>query len=107
MRNMIEAGVQVVYLYIEDAHDNHIAAAAASMVPGEADYVDQLKEYDTAFSKFFARLAADGITKDNTLFVVTADENDHCVGCAPTPADCDGVTVPCTYQRAGKAKSMP
>jgi hypothetical protein len=27
--------------------------------------------------KTFERLAADGITKENTLFVVTADEGDH------------------------------
>ena len=28
-----------------------------------------------AFGKFFARLAADGFTKDNTLFVIVPDEN--------------------------------
>ena len=93
---MLEAGVQVVYLYIEDAHDNH-ASSVGTFGPGEAGYVAQLKQYDTAFGKFFARLAADGITKDNTLFVVTPDENDHFVGGAPTPANCDGVNVPCTY----------
>jgi hypothetical protein len=92
---MLEAGVQVVYLYIADAHDNRFAFGTFG--PGEAGYVAQLKQYDTAFGKFFARLAADGITKDNTLFVVTPDENDHFVGGAPTPANCDGVNVPCTY----------
>jgi hypothetical protein len=65
--------------------------------PGEADCVMQLKIFDTAFGKFFARLAADGITAENTLFVNTADENDHFAGSAPTPAGCDGVNVPCTY----------
>ena len=39
--------------------------------------------YDVAFGKFFARLAADGITKDNTLFIVAPDENDHFVGGTP------------------------
>jgi arylsulfatase A-like enzyme len=92
---MLEAGVQVVYLYIADAHDNRFAFGTFG--PGEAGYVAQLKQYDTAFGKFFARLAADGFTKDNTLFVVTPDENDHFVGGAPTPANCDGVNVPCTY----------
>jgi hypothetical protein len=99
---MLESGVQVVYLYIEDAHDNH--AATGTFGPGEAGYVAQLKEYDVAFGKFFARLAADGITKDNTLFTVTPDENDHFVGGAPTPANCDGVNVPCTYAAGQKGE---
>ncbi len=97
---MLEAGVQVVYLYIADAHDNRFDFGTFG--PGEAGYVAQLKQYDTAFGKFFARLAADGITKDNTLFVVTPDENDHFVGSAPSPANCDGVNVPCTYAQIGE-----
>jgi arylsulfatase A-like enzyme len=101
---MLEAGVPVVYLYIEDAHDNHTSSSAATYGPGEAGYVAQLKQYDTAFGKFFARLAADGITKDNTLFVVVPDENDHFVGGAPTPANCDGVNVPCTYAAGQKGE---
>jgi arylsulfatase A-like enzyme len=99
---MLEAGVQVVYLYIEDAHDNH--TGSGTFGPGEAGYVAQLKQYDTAFGKFFARLAADGITKDNTLFVVTPDENDHFVGGSPSPANCDGVNVPCTYAAGQKGE---
>ena len=107
---MLEAGVQVVYLYIEDAHDNHHFANAplpndpdGAFGPGEADYVAQLKDYDQAFSTFFARLATDGITKDNTLFVITADENDHpALGLPPSPANCNGVTIPCTYARKGE-----
>jgi hypothetical protein len=105
---MLEAGVPVVYLYIEDAHDNHHFAGGTDHTndafgPGEADYVLQLKDYDKAFSTFFARLAADGITKDNTLFVITADENDHpALGLPPAPANCDGVTIPCTYTRKGE-----
>jgi len=70
--------------------------------PGEAGYVAQLKSYDKAFGQFFARLAADGITTDNTLFVVAPDENDHFVGGGPSPANCDGVTVPCTYAQRGE-----
>ena len=99
---MLEEGVQVVYLYIEDAHDNH--AGSGTFGPGEAGYVAQLKQYDTAFGKFFARLAADGITKDNTLFVVVPDENDHFVGGAPSPANCDGINVPCTYAAGQKGE---
>jgi hypothetical protein len=92
---MLEAGIQVVYLYIEDAHDNH--AASGTFGPGEAGYVAQLQQYDVAWGKFFARLKADGMDKSNTLFVITADEGDHFVGGAPSPAGCDGVHVPCTY----------
>src|SRR5712671_4863172 len=99
---MLEAGVQVVYLYIADAHDNR--SGSGTFGPGEAGYVAQLKQYDTAFGKFFARLAADGITKDNTLFVIVPDENDHFVGGAPSPAHCDGVHVPCTYAAGQKGE---
>jgi arylsulfatase A-like enzyme len=99
---MLEAGVQVVYLYIADAHDNH--SGPGTFGPGEAGYVAQLKTYDTAFGKFFARLAQDGITKDNTLFVVVPDENDHFVGGPPTPVNCDGVNVSCTYATGQKGE---
>jgi len=97
---MLEAGVPVVYGYIEDMHDNH--ASTGTFGPGEAGYVTQLAAANEAFGKFFARLAKDGINKDNTLFVVTADENDHFVGGAPSPANCDGVHIPCTYQQIGE-----
>ena len=50
----------------------------------------------TAFGEFFDRLQNDGITKDNTLFVVTVEEGDHFAGTAPDDP-CDGVTTPCTY----------
>ncbi|MBJ7599003.1 MAG: hypothetical protein DLM67_07200 [Candidatus Nephthysia bennettiae] len=75
---MQESGVPVTFAYISDAHDNHKLSRASG--PGEADYVAQLKEYDKAFGDFFQRLAAHGIDKRNTLFVFTADENDHFAG---------------------------
>ena len=102
---MLEAGVPVVYLYIADAHErNPVTPSDSSNAfgPGEVGYVQQLQTYDAAFGKFFARLAADGITKDNTLFVVTADENDHFVGSKPLPPNCDGVRLPCTYAHIGE-----
>lgn len=102
---MLEAGVPVVYAYISDAHDRHTGAAHA-FGPGEAEYVAQLKSYDDAFGKFFARLKSDGITKDNTLFIVTADENDHFVGGPPSPANCDGIHVPCTYAQIGEIDAL-
>jgi hypothetical protein len=108
---MLEAGIPVVYVYLADGHDrNPVPLDPATNLPGpshafgagEAEYVSQLKAYDVAFGKFFARLAADGITRENTLFIVTADENDHFVGGAPSPAGCDGVHVPCTYAQIGE-----
>lgn len=87
---MQEAGVPVTFGYISDAHDNHKNAFPApadptgqfprASGPGESDYVAALKSYDDAFATFFDRLKKDGITKKNTLFVVTADENDHFAG---------------------------
>jgi hypothetical protein len=112
---MMEAGVPVVYLYVADAHDRNPlainpvtgrAANAHAFGPGEQEYVDQLKAYDQAFGAFFARLAADGITKDNTLFIVVPDENDHFVGSQPTPVACDGVHVPCTYAFASEINAL-
>ncbi len=91
---MQESGVPVTYAYISDAHDNHTSSFPApfnpnfprASGPGEADYKAQLKAYDDAFAAFFTRLANDGITKSNTLFVVTADEGDHFAGGVGTTA---------------------
>ncbi len=97
---MQEHGVPITYAYISDAHDRHPNGPAFG--PGEAGYVAALKAYDDAFNKFFTRLASDGINASNTLFIFTADENDHFVGGAPSPANCDGVTTPCTYSQIGE-----
>ena len=110
---MLEAGVSVVYLDIEDAHDNHNYPGApiasypdGTFGPGEANYVFQLKAYEAAFSKFFNRLRMDGFTKDNTLFVITSDENDHFAGnvTRAAPSGCDGVNTPCTYPTGAKGE---
>jgi hypothetical protein len=97
---MQEHGIPITYAYISDAHDNHPTGPAFG--PGQAGYVAALKAYDTAFGQFFTRLANDGINKSNTLFVFTADEGDHFVGGAPSPAGCDGVNTPCTYSQIGE-----
>jgi hypothetical protein len=76
-------GVPVTFAYISDAHDNHVLTRASG--PGEADYQQQLKDYDTAFATWFQDLAAHGIDKSNTLFVVTVDEGDHFAGGTGTP----------------------
>lgn len=90
---MQESGIPVTFAYISDAHDNH--AGFGAYAPGEAGYVAALRSYDDAFGKFIDRLASDGITRSNTLFVVTSDENDHYAG--QQAQNCDGVTTPCTY----------
>jgi len=103
---MLEAGLPVVYLYIEDLHDQQVSTldpttnrlvSGRAFGPGEAGYVAQAQAYDKAFGAFFKRLAKDGITKENTLFLVIPDENDHFVGAPPTTPNCDGVHVPCSY----------
>jgi hypothetical protein len=101
---MQESGIPVTFGYISDAHDQHGVAGEihATRGPGEADYVQQLHNYDVAFDQFFNRLASDGITKKNTLFVFNVEEGDHFAGAIPTPAGCDGVTVACHYSLVGE-----
>jgi hypothetical protein len=108
--DMQEAGVPVTGGYIADLHGNeHIpaltapgqpcAGAPSALGPGSACYIAQAQYYNQAFGTFFQRLAADGITPQNTLFVVSSDEGDHVVGAnvgraiQPTPANCDGASV--------------
>jgi hypothetical protein len=108
--DMLESGVPVVKGYIADIHGNeHIPGVAAcngapsALGPGTPCYVAQAQYYNQAFGAFFDRLAKDGITPANTLFVLSSDEGDHVAGAnvgraiQPTPANCDGVTVACTY----------
>ena len=102
---MLEAGVPVVYTYIITPHrplpvnpyGYGFPADPGDYGPGEAHYVQTLQQYDDSFNKFFTRLANDGITPANTLFVITAEEGDHVVAANPTNPGCDGVTTPCTY----------
>src|SRR3989475_4828999 len=104
---MQEAGIPVTYGYIPDADGGPGPSGNLHFAygPGEPGFVQQLKDYDLGFEKFFNRLAADGINKSNTLFVVTVDEGDHFAGDQPTPAGCDGLIVPCTYNRVGEINS--
>jgi hypothetical protein len=104
--DMQEAGVPITAGYISDIHGNeHIPGVTAcvgappALGPGSACYIAQAQYYNQAFGTFFQRLAADGITPANTLFIVSADEGDHVAGAnvgraiQPTPATCDGATV--------------
>jgi len=100
---MQEHGVPITYAYISDAHDAHPSGPAYG--PGQAGYVAALAAYDDAFNKFFTRLANDGINSSNTLFVFTADEGDHFAGGPPSPSNCDGVNIPCTYSQIGEVNT--
>src|SRR5262245_1619131 len=113
LADMQEAGIPVTYGYISDLHErkpNTTGCTTAgagngfALGPGDKCFVDNAKAYDLAFEKFFDRLAKDGITPENTLFVIGAEENDHFAGAnvgrslTPTPATCNGVTVACNYE---------
>jgi hypothetical protein len=114
MADMQEAGIPVTYGYISDLHERKADTTTGCTTanqnvsgrplgPGDACYVTNARHYDAAFQKFFERLAADGITSKNTLFVISAEENDQFAGAnagratQPTPAGCDGVMTPCNY----------
>src|SRR5271170_595764 len=93
-------GIPVTFTYLSDVHDNW--TTGAGLGSGSATYESQLRRENAAFGTFFNDLAAAGITKANTLFVITADEGDHFVGSSPTPASCNGVTVACSYSKVGE-----
>jgi hypothetical protein len=98
---MQEAGVPVTYTYLSDLHDDHYKLNHGNAFgPGEAGMQAQIAQYNAAFQAFFTRLANHGITKANTLFLVTVDEGDHYAGGAPLNAGCDGATVACQYDTA-------
>ncbi len=108
---MLENGIPIIFTYISDAHDCHVGLptcnpAYRAFGPGESLYTAQLQAYDTAFGQFFARLKADGIDKTNTLFVISADEQDHFVGGPAAPSNCDGVKIPCTYTYSNGSSSI-
>lgn len=106
--DMQEHGIPVTYTYLSDVHDNHGEGPSGGWGPGEAGYDAQLHAYDQGFAAFLRRLAGDGITTANTLFVVADDEGDHFVGGPATPPGCDGVTTPCHYATKGELNvNMP
>jgi hypothetical protein len=93
-----EHGVPVTFTYVSSTHEN---PDGTQFGPGQKAYVNQLRAYDEAFATFFRRLSAHGITRANTLFFVGSDENDQFAGSSPSPANCDGITIPCTYSTIG------
>jgi hypothetical protein len=108
LADMQEAGIPVTYGYISDTHDKKAGATGCTspgnaLGPGDACAVAALHDYDNAFNAFFQRLAEDGITPANTVFMIQAEENDQFAGAnigratQPAPGGCDGVTVACHY----------
>jgi hypothetical protein len=107
--DMLETGVPVVYGYISDAHEKKSGQSGCSspgtaLGPADACYKATLKSYDTAFTTFFKRLAADGIDPSNTVFMFSEEESDHFAGanagravtptCTGTPGD---IGYSCSY----------
>lgn len=102
-----ETGVPVTLGYIADVHGNHFIPSLSQVCDNAPDalgagdpcYIAQAQYFDNAFATWFQRLAADGITPANTLFVFSPDEGDHMVGAnvgravQPVPANCDGAKV--------------
>jgi hypothetical protein len=91
--DMLETGVPVVYGYISDAHErkgqgpnpqsgctNPSTSATAAQGPADPCYKATLASYNSAFATFFQRLADDGITPANTVFMFSAEEGDHFAG---------------------------
>ncbi|MBO0692827.1 MAG: hypothetical protein J2P58_08020 [Acidimicrobiaceae bacterium] len=94
-----EAGVPVTSTYISDLHErkfypsNYLTAGGVpsqppactttgartgfGLGPGDPCYEYNAQQWNAAFAVFFQRLADDGITPANTLFVFAADEGDH------------------------------
>src|SRR5262249_8027725 len=81
LADMQEAGIPVPYGYIADLHERKAdtttgctssspASTGKPLGPGDSCYTTNANNYDTAFATFFRRLASDGITPKNTLFVI-------------------------------------
>jgi len=116
LADMQESGIPITYGYISDLHERKAGTSGCTSAsatgsgkpigPGDSCYITNAKAYDAAFATFFQRLAKDGITPANTEFVISSEENDQFAGAnvgratQPTPAGCDGVTVPCNYTTA-------
>ncbi len=119
--DMQEAGIPVTYAYISDVHDKKTPNGSTTkqtgctspgnaLGPGDPCYKANLAAYDASFQKFFTRLAADGLTKANTLFVFSSEENDHYagsnVGLATQPT-CTGTPGTVGYTCAYNAATSP
>jgi len=86
LADMQEAGIPVTYGYISDIHDKKFgqtgctSSSLGALGPGDPCIASSAAQYDQAFAKFLDRLAKDGITPKNSVFIVSAEENDHFAG---------------------------
>ena len=113
--DMQESGVPVTYAYISDVHavasvDTGPCSPASTYKgkpdvgyadgPGDNCYYQTTASYNAAFASFLKRLADDGLTPRNTLFVFGADEGDHFSGAnvdrAESPS-CTGTPLTTSY----------
>ena len=84
--DMQEVGIPVTYAYISDAHESKPGQTGCSnsgrgpRAPATSATSRHLAADNKAFTTFFQRLADDGITPHNTLFVFSSDEGDHFAG---------------------------
>jgi len=124
--DMLETGVPVVYGYISDAHErkgqgptpqsgctNPSGSSTAAQGPADPCYKATLASYNAAFAKFFQRLADDGITPANTVFMFSAEEGDHFAGanvgrsvqpnCTGTPGTID---YTCSYATGAQGPAI-
>jgi hypothetical protein len=124
--DMLETGVPVVYGYISDAHErkgqgptpqsgctNPSTSSTAAQGPADPCYKATLASYNAAFAKFFQRLADDGITPSNTVFMFSAEEGDHFAGanvgrsvqpnCTGTPGTID---YTCSYATGAQGPAI-
>ena len=87
-------------------------------VPGDPCYVKTPSSTTRTSREFFARLAADGINKPNTLFVFASDEGDHFAGAnvgraiqptapAPLTAHLRRSSVPCQRHSSRSPSNTP
>ena len=93
-------GVPVTFTYLSDLHDNFNGSGPFG--PGQPGYDPAAPPGERRVRHVLHPARRARHHQANTLFVFTADEGDHFVGSAPTPADCNGVTVPCHYTNIGE-----
>ena len=111
----------VTYGYISDVHEKKAGTDRLHDGVGKRNWKARrsgrqlLRQHDEVIRRRLRHVlrpaAADGITPNNTDFVISAEENDQFAGAnvgramQPTPAGCDGVTVACSYRAADRRTS--
>jgi len=98
---MQEHGIPVTFAYISTRTTSTTRRPPTGPAAGLRAAARELRR---GVRGLLTRLAHDGITQSNTLFVFTVDEGDHFVGVAPSPSTCDGGSGNyCSYPAPGDA----